>query len=30
MLKIFFGELDTAIYNTAVFFKNVYEDEWIT
>lgn len=30
MLKIFYGDLPAAIYNTAVYFKNVYEDEWIT
>ncbi|MBO4349940.1 MAG: DUF4869 domain-containing protein [Proteobacteria bacterium] len=29
MLHIFFGDMDKAIYNTAVFFKNDYEDEWI-
>ena len=30
MLNIFLGNLPEAIYNTAVFFKNDYEDEWIT
>ena len=35
MLNIYFGELpDTEkeryIYNTAVFFKNTYQDRWIT
>lgn len=30
MLRICFGEMPEAIYNTAVYFKNVYEDEWIT
>ena len=30
MLKVFFGDMPEAIYNTAVFFKNDYEDEWIT
>ena len=30
MLNIFFGDMPEAIYNTAVYFKNVYEDEWIT
>ncbi len=30
MLKVFFGDMPNAIYNTAVFFKNDYEDEWIT
>ena len=30
MLSIFFGDMPEAIYNTAVYFKNTYEDEWIT
>ena len=30
MLNIFYGDMPGAIYNTAVYFKNVYEDEWIT
>ena len=30
MLKIYFGDMKEAIYNTSVFFKNDYEDEWIT
>ena len=29
MLHVFFGDLKDAIFNTAVFFKNDYEDEWI-
>ena len=29
MLNVFFGDMPEAIYNTAVFFKNDYEDEWI-
>ena len=29
MLKVFFGDMPEAIYNTAVFFKNDYEDGWI-
>ncbi len=29
MLKVYFGDMPEAIYNTAVFFKNDYEDEWI-
>ncbi|MBR1758864.1 MAG: DUF4869 domain-containing protein [Lachnospiraceae bacterium] len=29
MLNIYFGNMKEAIYNTAVFFKNDYEDEWI-
>lgn len=30
MLRIFFGNKEEAIYNTAVYFKNTYMDEWIT
>ncbi len=30
MLSIFFGDMQEAIYNTAVYFKNVYEEDWIT
>jgi hypothetical protein len=30
MLKIIFGKYKDAIYNTAVYFKNTYRDEWIT
>lgn len=30
MLNIFYGDMPEAIYNMAVYFKNVYEDEWIT
>lgn len=30
MLNIFYGNMPEAIYNTSVYFKNVYEDEWIT
>ena len=29
MLKVYFGNMPDAIYNTAVYFKNDYEDEWI-
>ena len=29
MLYIHFGDMPSAIYNTEVFFKNTYEDEWI-
>ena len=29
MLNVFFGDMPEAVYNTAVFFKNDYEDEWI-
>ena len=28
--NIFYGDMPQAIYNTAVYFKNVYEEEWIT
>jgi len=30
MLKIYFGEMPGSIYNTEVYFKYSYEDEWIT
>ena len=30
MLHIFYGEMADVIYNTSVYFKNVYEDSWIT
>ena len=30
MLNIYFGSMTEAIYNTAVYFKNTYEDRWIT
>ena len=30
MLKIIFGDCEDAIYNTSVYFKNTYQDEWIT
>lgn len=30
MLHIFYGKMPEAIFNTAVYFKNVYEDHWIT
>ena len=29
MLNVYFGDMPDAVYNTAVFFKNDYEDEWI-
>ncbi len=29
MLQIYFGNMPEAIYNTEVYFQNVYEDEWI-
>ncbi len=30
MLNIYYGKMQEAIYNTAVYFKNSYEEEWIT
>lgn len=30
MLNIYYGNMPEAIYNTAVYFKNAYEDAWIT
>lgn len=30
MLSIFYGDMPEAIFNTSVYFKNMYEDEWIT
>lgn len=30
MVRVWFGDRKNAIYNTSVFFKNRYEDEWIT
>lgn len=29
MLRVFFGEKKNAIYNTSIFFKNRYQDEWL-
>ena len=29
MLHIFYGDMPEAIFNTAVFFRNSYDDEWI-
>lgn len=29
MLHVYFGDMPEAIFNTAVYFKNVYEDAWI-
>ena len=28
MLRIFFGDMPEAIYNTSLYFDNTYEDEW--
>lgn len=30
MLDIYYGEMPEAIYNPSVYFKNTYEDAWIT
>ncbi len=30
LLHVYFGNMKEAVFNTAVFFKNVYEDQWIT
>lgn len=30
MLKVYFGDMPDAIYNTSVYFKNRYRKEWIT
>ena len=30
MLRVWFGGRPNAVYNTSVYFKNKYEDEWIT
>lgn len=30
MLRVYFGNRENAIYNTSVFFKHSYQDEWIT
>ena len=29
MLNIFYGKMPEAVFNTAVYFKNAYEDDWI-
>ena len=30
MLNIYFGDMPEAIYNTAVYFKNTYNEKWLT
>lgn len=30
MLHIYYGKMPEAIFNTSVYFKNVYADSWIT
>ncbi len=29
MLRVWFGDRENAIYNTSVYFKNTYKDEWL-
>lgn len=29
MLKIYFGDMEKAIYNTEIYFKNDYDPEWL-
>jgi len=29
MLNIYFGDMPEAIFNTEVYFKNTYQDEWL-
>ena len=30
MLKIILGNMDDVVYNTSVYFKNSYKEEWLT
>lgn len=30
MVSVYYGNMPEAIYSTAVYFKNIYEDSWIT
>ena len=30
MLRVYYGNMPGAIFNTSVYFKNAYEDSWIT
>lgn len=30
MLKVYYGNMQECIYNTSVYFKNMYEEQWIT
>ena len=30
MLRVWFGDREDAIFNTSVYFKNQYKDQWIT
>ena len=29
MLKIYFGNMPEAIYNTDIFFNNTYDEDWL-
>lgn len=29
MLRVYFGDMADAIYNTSVYFKNRYQDDWL-
>ncbi len=29
MLNIFFGDMPKAIYNTEIYFKNIYKEKWL-
>ena len=29
MLSIYYGEMNEAIYNTSVYFKNTFRNEWL-
>lgn len=30
MLNVYFGDMPEAVFNTALYFDNVYQDRWIT
>lgn len=30
MLNVYYGDMKEAVYNTSVYFKNMYEESWIT
>lgn len=30
MLKVILGNAENVVYNTSVYFKNTYQDEWLT
>ena len=30
MLNVFYGDMPNVVYNTAIYFKNTYENAWIT